>query len=89
MGRGIQIDHDILRAYWPDAVRVLPSGECPVCHDDSEYSFVLPEFDQFTPDGTYQNCGYWCSNCGWSNAGSREISQMDIQAHGGGGQEEP
>lgn len=89
MARNRSIDHVLIHLTWPDAIRIEDADSCPCCHYDELYSFVVPEFDKFSDDGTYQLCGYACTHCGWSNAGMRNISQIDIAARGGGGKGEP
>lgn len=75
----------IIREIHPDAIRLKYDGECPDCHFYALWSYVLPEFDKITSDGTYQQCGFYCVNCEWGNAGARLISQIDIDAHSGAG----
>lgn len=79
----------LIQEKWPHADRVQYAGQCPNCRAHSSWSFVIPEWDLITWDGAYQMCGYFCTNCQWSNAGAREISQLDTWAHGGGEQGEP
>lgn len=58
---------------WPDAERVRYMGRCDCCHAPALYSFQL---DDDHPRGEGQEtCGYWCSSCGFSNAGSRAVVQ--------------
>lgn len=70
-----------LRAIWPDAVRI----EQTVCHCRRRalmLSFVLPNLDRLRidRDGLRQECGYWCTVCDFSNAGSRLPTDDDKQA---------
>lgn len=61
--------------HWPDAVDVKREGKCHVCERDSLYSFTQEEFRQpeYRNNRFYEQCGYCCVRCGWSNAGTREI----------------
>jgi hypothetical protein len=79
----------IILLNWPRAYAIEGPEKCPSCSCQSEYSFLLPGFDDIRPDGTYQTCGFWCARCGWSNAGARPISQMNILPTGGAGRDEP
>ena len=60
---------------WPAArnIRICP-GHCHNCRGIL-MSFQLPPdaWRQSGKDG-WEHCGYWCSECGWSNAGSRPES---------------
>lgn len=89
MNRLKQVITEIIREKWPLADRIEPAGKCPNCRAHALWSFILPEWDVITWDGTYQLCGHWCENCGWSQPGARKISQMDSEAHGGAGKGEP
>lgn len=56
---------------WPTAQGIRACGKCPRCKRKTQYSFVVPEFIRMIDE--YEDCGYWCSNCQWSNAGRRLI----------------
>lgn len=74
-----EFDEFVLLSIWPQAKRIDFSGECPICRTNNEYSFVLPQFDTLS-EGNMQSCGYWCSACGWSNAGQRVGTSDDMIA---------
>lgn len=56
---------------WPRAYRMRFMGRCDCCHAPALWSFQLVD-DHPCGDGE-ETCGYWCSSCGFSNAGSRAI----------------
>lgn len=46
--------------------------KCPNCKSVMFMSFVLG--DDEVADGKYQQCGFYCPACSWSNAGSRPVT---------------
>ena len=55
-------------------VRFEVEGKCPGCKSVMFMSFVLG--DDEVVDGKWQQCGFYCPACGWSNAGSREVKPL-------------
>lgn len=60
-----------LKQIWPEAITIRREGACHCKRKGDLYSFQLPE-DTARRAG-YENCGFWCSLCGWSNAGRRAV----------------
>lgn len=55
---------------WPDARGVRFEGKCPICRKAFLLSFITAA-DYVNAQGR-QECGYFCAQCRWANAGSRE-----------------
>ena len=55
---------------WPDARGIRFEGKCPNCRSKWLMSFVT-DVDYVNEQGR-QTCGYYCAQCRWANAGSRE-----------------
>lgn len=60
-----------LQAWQPDAQRIH-FHKCDVCKSGLMLSYILPQYEKTFPGG-WENCGYWCSRCGFGNAGRRLI----------------
>jgi hypothetical protein len=72
-----------IRRQWPEADEIRFEGKCPDCkRKDTLWSYQLPT-DHPRKDGT-ETAGFWCSGCGWGNAGSRPSLDTDAEeSHGG------
>lgn len=55
---------------FPKARRIRFEGKCH-CRRGNQLSFVLAQHE--FSDGIHERCGYFCPNCGFSNAGARRI----------------
>lgn len=70
------------RAAWLKLIKWQPSadsGEFGDCHCPNRalmISYQLPSDEGVTrANGTEEPCGYWCSQCDFSNGGSRAIER--------------
>ena len=62
---------------WPSARAIRAGNKCH-CRRGSQWSFRLPETEHgerlHTFEGeVYEDCGFWCPYCGFSNAGARPV----------------
>lgn len=58
--------------HWKSAHSLRYSGKCPSCKRWTEWSVQI-EGDH--PRGeNEETCGYFCTSCGWGNAGSRPVA---------------
>lgn len=55
----------------PKAIALRYEGKCDVCRRDGYLSYIHPDFVKV--DGDYEDCGWFCHRCGFSNAGAREV----------------
>lgn len=56
---------------WPNAGDLQFAGRCDACKADKAlWSFVLPDGDH-DARADHESCGYYCTACGFSNAGAR------------------
>lgn len=66
-----------LKAWQPEAANI-ETAECDVC-GGLLLSYILGEPSYRIDNHTvWQECGFWCSDCGFSNAGARtEKGEVD------------
>ena len=60
---------------WPNACNIR-YGNCHCDQDEMMLSFQLPldrKLRHRLPG--YQDCGFWCVGCNWSNAGARPVEE--------------
>ena len=64
------------RKRWHSAHSLRYSGKCPSCKQRTEWSCQI---DGDHPRGKdEETCGYFCTSCRWSNAGSRPIDNDEL-----------
>jgi hypothetical protein len=60
--------------FQPKARAVRLEQSCPICKGKTTayLSYILPSFDK-SQNGATQYCGYYCSRCDFTGAGSRRV----------------
>ncbi len=59
--------HEKILAIWPHAEHITDVGRCDACKRQGLYFFTLPQ--HFKIENGRVDGGYYCANCGFSNAG--------------------
>lgn len=61
----------LLLDFQPEARRIRFAGKCPDCKQFRLWSYQLPHDRGRDPDE--EDCGFYCGNCKWGNAGVRPV----------------
>jgi hypothetical protein len=67
-----------LKRWQPNATDIRYEDKCPSCKRLALYSYILEGIDELriASDGRQmQECGFWCGNCRWANAGARPVDE--------------
>lgn len=70
--------HMPLIDWQPTAYSIRDAHECPNCKTEGFFqSYLIPEHNKIRKNG-FQDCGYYCGRCGWSNAGARSVGEGEL-----------
>lgn len=70
-----------IRRQWKTAEDIRFEGKCPSCKRRGLWSLTLPEYDSKRVNKAgleEEHCGYFCTLCGWGNAGSRPVESDEL-----------
>lgn len=70
-----------VKKLWPDALNIRYEGVCHCTSHCPMWSFQLPDdLNVERQDNEYEQCGFLCIQCGWSNAGARPVEDDEVQS---------
>jgi len=70
-----------LHSWQPKAYALRFEGECPNCRQASLVSYLHPDHLRTRVslkrgEVSCEDCGYYCDQCRWGNAGARPIEEV-------------